>query len=237
MIEGGYAQLMNLECLELQDFDARAFGAPFFRVKTFDAAGLDRDLEAVAGLSRRIIDAAVIAGDRGWDRFFQERGFKKACVQVRFVCEPAACDAGVEPGETAEGRLSEADIERHVQNLEYDRFNLDAAIRKKDRDRFQSMWMRNSMRSEAILKLYDRASFVSFKVGGEILNVDVFSVLDRRQGVGSALLARLKAYACRNRLKQIQVTTECENLPACLFYQKNGFRIGAFTSRFHLVHY
>lgn len=228
---------MNLECLELQDFDARAFGAPFFRVKIFDAAGLDRDLEAVAACPRRIIDAAIVSSDRMWDRFFQERGFKKACMQVRFVCEPDKCDAGVAPGETTEGRLSEADIERHVQNLKYDRFNLDAAIRKEDRDRFQRMWLQNSMRSERIFKLYDMSSFASFKIIEKALCVDVFSVLDRRQGVGSALLARLKAYACREGVEQIQVTTECENLPACQFYQKNGFRIGAFTSRFHLVHY
>jgi len=229
---------MHLECLEPQDFDAKAFGAPFFRVKTFDAAGLDRDLTKVAAACpRRIIDAAVLSSDRAWDRYFQERGFKKACMQVRFVYEPDACDAGVEPGETAEGRLSDEDIERHVRNLEFDRFNLDAAIRKEDRDRFQRMWLGNSMRSESILKLYDGASFVSFKIREETLSVDIFSALDRRRGVGSALLARLKACACGKKLQQIQVTTECENLPACLFYQKNGFRIGAFTSRFHLVHY
>jgi len=93
------------------------------------------------------------------------------------------------------------------------------------------------MRSKDILKLYDRQSFVSFKRSERTLVVDVFSVLDHRRGVGSALMARLKAYAVRENVPSIQVTTECENLPACLFYQKHGFKVGAFVSRFHLVAY
>jgi GNAT superfamily N-acetyltransferase len=228
---------MPFACLTRQPFDSDVFGLDFYRVTRWDDhSALAGDLARLRQMPRVMADARIAAADRDADLFFQRNGFRKVTIQLRFAAPvPPGMAEGPEPGDTTEGRLSPQAIARHVDNLVYDRFNLDAAVPKAGRDRFQTAWIGNSMASPAIRKVYDGESFVSFKIDGPEAVVDVVSVLRRRQGVGSALLVRVFRAAARLGLSRLVVTTEAENEPACRLYQKNGFLPDGHFSRFHYV--
>lgn len=227
---------MDFTCLTRQDFDSRAFGRPFYRVTRYAYPALAGELARLRTMADVMADARIAAGDREGDRFFQTQGFRKVTVQVRFAAavDPALA-VGPDPADTAADRLSAAAVARHVDNLVYDRFNLDAFVDKAGRDRFQAAWIGNSLASPAMRKVYDGESFVSFKLDGTEAVVDIVSVLEHRRGVGSSLLRRVFAAAARAGCARLVVTTEIENEPACRLYAKSGFRPAACFSRFHYV--
>jgi GNAT superfamily N-acetyltransferase len=227
---------MGFTCLTRQDFDSKAFGRDFYRVTAYDYPVLAGELERLRAMDKVMADARIAASDREADRFFQLAGFRKVTVQVRFAAtvDPALA-GGPDPDDTAERSLPAAAVARHVDNLTYDRFNLDAFVEKAGRDRFQTAWIANSLASPSIRKVYDGESFVSFKISGVEAVVDVVSVLVHRSGVGSALLRRVFAAAARAGCVRLVVTTEIENEPACRLYAKSGFSPEAWFSRFHYV--
>lgn len=225
---------MKFVCLARQSFDSEAFGVDFYRVTRLDYPVLSRELETVRALPRVMADARIAACDRDADLFFQRNGFRKICLQIRYAMAIAPAEAtGPDPEMTTENRLPPEAVRRHVDNLVYDRFNLDAAVPKDGRDRFQAAWIANSLASPAIAKVYEGESFVSFKLGRDETVVDIVSVLLHRQGIGSRLLARVRAVAARAGVSRLVVTTEAENEPACRLYAKNGFVPEAHFSRFH----
>lgn len=227
---------MGFTCLTRQDFDSKAFGRDFYRVTTYDAPALAGELERLRSMDNVMADARIAASDREADLFFQLAGFRKVTVQVRYAAPvDSALAVGPDPGDTAEDRLPAAAVARHVENLAYDRFNLDAFVEKAGRDRFQAAWISNSLASPAIRKVYEGESFISFKIDGAEAVVDVVSVLDHRRGLGSALLRRVFAAAARAGCARLVVTTEIENEPACRLYAKSGFSPEAYFSRFHYV--
>lgn len=227
---------MEFACLTRQDFDSKAFGCDFYRVATSAGEALGRELDRLRTLSGVMADARIAASDREADLFFQRKGFRKITVQLRFAApvEPAWADAP-DPGDTVENRLPRQAVRRHVDNLVYDRFNLDAAVPKAGRDRFQAAWIGNTLASPTIRKVYDGESFISFRIADREAVVDIVSVLVHRRGVGSALMRRVFAAAARARCRRLVVTTEVENEPACRMYAKNGFVPEAHFSRFHYV--
>lgn len=227
---------MKFTCLTRQAFDSEAFGLDFYRVTHLDFPVLERELAALRRLPRVMADARIAASDRPADLFFQLQGFRKVCVQLQYAAPVAPAMAeGPEPGDTVENRLPPEAVARHVDNLVYDRFNLDAAAPKAGRDRFQAAWIANSLTSPDIRKVYAGESFVSFKVEGATAVVDIVSVLAHGQGIGSSLMARVFCAAARLGLTLLVVTTEAENEPACRMYQKNGFAPRAHFSRFHYI--
>lgn len=227
---------MTFACLARQAFDSEAFGVDFFRVTRLDLPVLARELETLRRLPRVMADARIPASDRKADLFFQGQGFRKVCVQLQYAAPvlPAMAE-GPDPDDTVDNRLPAEAVARHVDNLVYDRFNLDAAVPQAGRDRFQAAWIANSLASCDIRKVYSGESFVSFKVREATAVVDIVSVLTPGQGVGSALMGRVFTAAARLGLTLVVVTTEAENEPACRMYQKNGFLPQAHFSRFHYV--
>ncbi|EFL50650.1 GCN5-related N-acetyltransferase [Solidesulfovibrio fructosivorans JJ]] len=225
---------MNFACLARQAFDAEAFGLDFFRVTRLDYARLGPELARLRAMPRVMADARIAASDREADLFLQRNGFRKVCIQIRYGRDvPPDVATDCSPGDTAENRLPPGAVSRHVDNLVYDRFNLDAAVQKAGRDRFQTAWIANSLASPVIRKVYDGESFVSFKLEGREAVVDIVSVLVHRRGVGTRLMGRVLAAAARAGCARLIVTTEAENEPACRMYEKNGFMPEAHFSRFH----
>lgn len=227
---------MKFHCLKLQDFDTDIFGLPFYRVVDPDPRPLSDELDRVVELPAYFVDAKAPAEDIELSRFLQDQGFAKACLQPRFAYVPAAPPKNApDPEATAEGRLSPEDLDRHAQNLRYQRFNLDNRVPPEKARLFQRRWLENSMASATVLKVYHGPDFISFKtVGGDIV-IDIVSVLTPGRGAGTALLDRVKTHAFRSGARRVLVTTECENLPACRFYLKNAFTLEAMTACFHLV--
>jgi GNAT superfamily N-acetyltransferase len=225
---------MEFTCLARQAFDSAAFGCDFFRVTRYDYPKLARELAWLRAMPGVMADARIAASDREADLFFQRQGFRKVTVQARFVglVDPALA-AGPDPRDTAENRLSPEAVAKHVDNLRYDRFNLDAFAPKAGRDRFQAAWIGNSLASPALRKVYDGESFVSFKYDGADAVVDIVSVLVHRQGVGLSLVRRALVAAARAGCTRLCVTTEAENEPACRLYAACGLSAEAHFSRFH----
>jgi len=60
---------------------------------------------------------------------------------------------------------------------------------------------------------------------GEYINILAFAVADKYQGqgIGKALLASTKTYACENKIKQIRVSSALHREETHLFYVANGF--------------
>ena len=71
---------------------------------------------------------------------------------------------------------------------------------------------------------------------GRTLRIGLHSVHERarRTGVGSALVAVAIATASAEGAIRLAVATQSENLPACLFYEKNGFTLLSETTIAHL---
>jgi len=90
------------------------------------------------------------------------------------------------------------------------------------------------MASPDILVFREQGAFVSFKIREGTVVIDLVSALSSSRGRGSLLLERLKAWAAGQGHSRIEVTTESENIPACLFYQKNGYRLDRANVAFHL---
>ncbi len=55
----------------------------------------------------------------------------------------------------------------------------------------------------------------------------------RREGVGSALLARGLQYAHQNSLSSMMVVVQSKNFPAISFLQKQGFKFCGYNERFY----
>ena len=52
-------------------------------------------------------------------------------------------------------------------------------------------------------------------------------------GIGKALMNAAKHYAYVNRLG-LEVTTQADNVPACSFYENNGFVMQSQTTVYHI---
>jgi len=188
-------------------------------------------------------------------------GFGKVCVQPTYVLDlsgrpratsgepvgsmrtPGAASgapsgatemplAGEEPVGAIE--MPGAELDAHAANFPFSRFGLDPSVADFERIAHQRRWLANTMASADILKLLEPGAFVSFKLKDGAAMIDLVSVLPQARGSGSRLLGRLTAWAGSRGLDRVEVTTESENIAACLFYQKNGFRLARATAAFHL---
>jgi GNAT superfamily N-acetyltransferase len=227
---------LNLTCLARQSFDSEAFGLDFYRVTRFCYPDLSRDLASLT--VPFMADAKLPAQDIAGSKALQAVGFRKVCVQATFALELAgwpSSPAAPEPSGRVD--LPPELIWAHAANFPFSRFGLDPQVTDAERIAHQRKWLANSMASPDILKFIeggDERAFVSFKVREEVAAIDLVSVLDPGRGLGSSLLGRLTAWAVSRGLARIEVTTESENIAACLFYQKNGFRLARAAVAFHL---
>jgi GNAT superfamily N-acetyltransferase len=126
------------------------------------------------------------------------------------------------------------ELSAHATNFPYSRFGLDPDVTQSERQAHQERWLANSMASPDTLVFREQGAFVSFKVREGVVVIDLVSALPSSRGRGSLLLERLKAWAAGQGHSRIEVTTESENIPACLFYQKNGYRLDRANVAFHL---
>jgi ribosomal protein S18 acetylase RimI-like enzyme len=56
---------------------------------------------------------------------------------------------------------------------------------------------------------------------------------DRRQGIGSALLARGLQHARQQALSQVMTAVQSKNYPAIQFLQKHGFKFSGYNERYY----
>jgi GNAT superfamily N-acetyltransferase len=69
--------------------------------------------------------------------------------------------------------------------------------------------------------------FLFYEIQESTLEIIVFEVFDKFQGIGMQLLDRLKLIAREKNCKRIYLMTNNDNLDALRFYQRRGFHICA----------
>jgi len=223
---------VTLTCLVRQDFDSQAFNVDYYRAVRFEPEPLGRELAALAG--PYMADAKLEAQDIEGSKTLQRLGFRKICVQPTFALDLSGARGAAVGEPQGVTELPEADLAAHAANFPYSRFGLDPWIGEDQRVRHQARWIANSLASPDILKFTEHGAFVSFKLRDHAAVIDLISVLPAARGRGSLLLGRLKAWAAARGLKRVEVTTESENIPACLFYQKNGYCLERASVALHL---
>ncbi|WP_243311686.1 GNAT family N-acetyltransferase [Fundidesulfovibrio agrisoli] len=222
-------------CLALQEFDSEAFRQDYYRVTRQDYPALARQLARLReGGKPFLADAKLPAADIEGAKALMRLGFLKVCAQVTFSRDLTGV-AAVASGEPAgASELPEDELDAHAANFPFSRFGLDPNVTLEERVRHQRKWIANTMRSAEVLKFMEPGGFVSFRKRGEAVAIDLVSVLPRARGRGSLLLGRLAGWAAGQGFKRIDVTTEAENLTACLFYEKNGYRLSGAAAAFHM---
>jgi len=223
---------MNMTCLTRQDFDSEAFGLDYYRVTRFDYDVLAGELASLP--SPLMADAKLPAQDVSGSKQLQILGFRKICVQPTFVADLSGM-SGAAAGEPQGAlELNQSELYAHAANFQFNRFGLDPQITDGERIEHQRRWIFNSMASSEILKFLDQGAFVSFKLRDSVVVIDLVSALPSARGRGSLLLGRLKTWAAFKGCTRVEVTTESENVLACLFYEKNGFRLAGAAVAFHM---
>ena len=124
---------------------------------------------------------------------------------------------------------------------EYSRFRIDPAIGEADFQRLYRQWIDNSISG-------DRAGVVPIWVTGGLItgfitvekkgNTGAMGLMaadpqHRGQGIGTALLHYVKAYATESGLTRLELATQGRNTVACRLYEKNGFTVKSETNVYH----
>lgn len=93
------------------------------------------------------------------------------------------------------------------------------------------VWIQNSLNKEIadevfIYQTENIAGFVSVKINNDIASIGLLSVEEKSRGqnIGAKLLQAANFYAIQKKCKSIEVSTQIENISACNFYEKNGFK-------------
>lgn len=224
-----------MKAIEKQNFDSEVFGFPFYRVKKYNIRLVKSDFIKLKDESPIIIDAKIDSNRKDFDHFFQQLGFKKVCMQAELeltlddITESDNSDIKIDFNISWPDKI----IKKHAKNFIYDRFSLDYFIDDKKKDLLFYRWIKNSLLNKKINIIYFDNNFCSFKEKNNEIIIDLISVINKGKGIGTLLIKKLIYYAKRNGYKKIKVVTECENISAISFYQKNGFKIIKFYSCFH----
>lgn len=122
------------------------------------------------------------------------------------------------------------------------RYHVDPDFPKEDFERLYKAWIDNSLSgvmADYVL-VYRMPSgniggFITLKKKGGILSIGLVAtdMAYRRSGIGCALMDAAKHYACMNGIF-LEVATQADNLPACSFYEKNGFEKQSQSTVYHI---
>ena len=216
---------------------SESLGTDYYLSVRVDFATLGADLEALPAPC--IVDVRLLGEDIDNTRTLTALGFSKICVLAMFGADLSGRERGEDarPGVAAlPETVAVRDvswIDRHANNLRLGCFALNPRISDWSWMAVHRGLVGKSLASPDVLKFFQDDGFVSFRMFEDKVVIDFFSVLDRRRGTGSTLMARLFDFARSRGRERIEVVTECENVPACLFYQKNNFRLAQTASIFH----
>ena len=123
----------------------------------------------------------------------------------------------------------------------FSRFNLDDNFRKNDFYQMYQIWIKNSLSGQIadfvlVLKENEQIKgMVTLKISGKIGQIGLIAVSPETQGKGYGTML---IKACENKLLtkdifQLEVSTQKDNVQACNFYEKCGFKIKEITNIYH----
>lgn len=128
-----------------------------------------------------------------------------------------------------------------IQSGEFSRFKLDPKLNSRFKDLYK-LWI-----SKSIEKKFDDQVFIiknensiqsliTVKSEDNLAKIGLFAVdyNSRGQGLGSKLLKQVENWSSLQKVKTLEVATQKENLVACSFYSKYGFKIKEIHNIYHL---
>jgi GNAT superfamily N-acetyltransferase len=221
--------------LERQAFDSDAFGIPWYRVVDVTAPALAAELERLESAGPHAIDAKLPAEALDHARLLQGLGFRRICTQFELKHPLAAATQAV-TGVAFSDELALPDdlLWRHAGNFRSDRFSQDPLLPEDGVRTLYRRWIGNSLSGRKQVA-HDGRNFCTYAERPSGWSIDLVSVLDPGQGVGTRLLAALIARAGDRGAPSFSVVTECENPAAWRLYLKSGFTPSCFVSVFHKV--
>ncbi len=225
-----------MACLEFSQFDADAFGIPFFRVKNLAPDQLAVEIARLPESGGFAVDAKAPAENLDAARLLTGLGFRKIAMQIRLTHDLRNLPPDGRAAVSSRLDLPEDVLWRHGRNFRYDRFNQDPLLPHDGPARLFHQWTKNSLTrglKEVVHCGVDFCTFTVDKNGRAV--IDLVSVLDQGKGIGKKLIASVLHAALRRGATAVDVVTECENCPAWNLYLKSGFLPAAFTAVFHLV--
>lgn len=121
------------------------------------------------------------------------------------------------------------------------RYNVDPDFSKTDFENLYKVWVNNSINGQMAdyVLVYtvqqQIAGFLTLKKKETCMSIGLIAsdYAYRRLGIGTALIETAKHYAYIDN-KPIEVVTQADNIPACSFYEKNGFEIKSQSTVYHI---
>jgi len=204
-----------------------------------DYSNVAADLAALTGPS--LVEARLWGNDAFNARVLMGLGFHKICLQSVLAvelapeCVPervvdALCSC---PLPLIAVDLETTLLDRHARNFHCNSLEFDTRITETVWSAFNRMRLEQSLTSPDVLKFLADDGLVSFKPEDDKVVIDLLSVLTQRKGTGAALMRRVFDWSLANGVSRVEVTTECENILAMLFYQQCGFRLTGNIAVFH----
>ena len=124
----------------------------------------------------------------------------------------------------------------------YSRFKTDPSFPEGKFEALYRRWMEQSVedRRGVVLCYYDADAIVGMMTlviddGSESARIGLTAVdaAYSGQGVGSSLMETACAYLCGRGIEHFETVTQVQNVPACRWYEKNGFQVETVTNIFH----
>ncbi|MBF0482156.1 MAG: GNAT family N-acetyltransferase [Desulfovibrionaceae bacterium] len=225
---------MDKPRFERQDDLSAILGRDCYRLVHLDYSRVAADLAALKGPS--FVEARLWGNDAFNARVLMGLDFRKICLQSVLVAQslpeggrtPRLC-----PQPLTVLELETTLLARHARNFHCNSLEFDTGVSEAAWSAFNRTRLEQSLASPEALKFVRDDGLVSFKPEGGKVVIDLLSVLTHRKGTGTALMRRVFDWSLANGAGSVEVMTECENIPAWLFYQKCGFRLTGNIAVFH----
>ena len=223
-------------CFELQEDLSGVFGRNYYRLSSLNYVSIRDDL---AGLDGPNIVVAQLWGEDAYNaKILGCLGFQKISLLALLARDLTEGSSGRGAPPTSGLDLDGAVLDRHALNLRLNGLAFDPRITEETVVAFNRRRLEQALRASDALHFVDEDGLLVFKPedhpeNGSKVTLDLFSVLSQRKGLGTALAHQVFDWAWARGTRRIEVSTECENVPALLFYQKCGFRLTRTVAIFH----
>lgn len=228
-------------------YDSELFGYKVVEIVINEANNeeLNLKLSTLRKRSVKLVYLKIESYNKQIENIIKENGGFIADVKVLYSCEllngPFSVDThNIESviGIKANDELKNIALEAGA----FSRYRKDPNFKKEEFKKLFQDWLRKSLNRQIadfayIYKLDDEsAGLVTAKVKDSILEIGLLSVKKehRFKKIGSLLIMLMKKIAYDRGLNKINVYTQEDNIPACKFYEKNGFKV---ISKEYIYHF
>lgn len=139
-------------------------------------------------------------------------------------------------------KISEQLYDLAIQAGKYSRFNIDKNFKSHHYEKLYREWIEQSLNKNIADKVFvyknmnEELGIITIGKKDNCAFIGLLAVdkLARNKGIATALLNCAEQYAAHENLKELQVVTQQQNLPACKLYEKNNFNAISLVNIFHI---